>query len=882
ARRQRVGPSEPLAAAEAAAQEIAVAVAEGTQTVEGLETRVAELRAALAAEKRARDQRRAADAELRGDEQRLAERIDATRRTIAETETRAVAAEEAAREAAAGHTAAASECDAATDRLQELEAAMRQTQARLAELRRGLGADHKQLVTRQQEQIASKHRLDALVAETQRIEKLSEGVTSLVVSGRGAPPEVLGLVADLLHVDIDLAPLVEAALGPRTGHVVVDSGEKLLAAIDRSHGALAVRATFERLDAAAFPAAIDRVDLSSEPGVMGRADDFVEADERCGALVQRLLGRTWFVDTLATAWRLSKGVGSGLSFVTQGGEVLGGDGSVVIGPRQSVEGSLSRRRLTEQLTVEVADAERAIADGAEHVERLERLTHEAEGGLADLAAMLDQQRGTLSESVRKAAALEERVRQASASALDQRSALEQLRVALVELGRRRGELVERRRRLDGDAGERGDRVGELGGMLTRAESGLASERGRGAELRAAAARQAQLVESLRQRGAPDEGDVADPVVAAQTELDESIAEALRSDLLLLDASARLAELVIERDAWGSRKREAAAADSAARDVRRDVAAALGGLRDETQRLAAASAQVELRRQQVQLERRTLADRMRDDGIDLADAAAKATPGIEQGVDREALRAEIDALRVELQGVGPVSLESLEELDELETRFASLSSQLTDLRDAKGALVRLTAQINAESRDIYLARFEGVREHFRELFRRLFGGGEADLVVVRDADAPATDDPLEGGVEIVACPPGKELRSLSLLSGGEKTMTCVALLLALFRSNPSPFCVLDEVDAALDEANIGRFSRVLKEFLGSTQFLVITHSKRTMTGADTMYGITMQESGVSKQVSVRFEDVSDDGHIRSVAGGRGTAGSVEPEVVRRAA
>ena len=124
--------------------------------------------------------------------------------------------------------------------------------------------------------------------------------------------------------------------------------------------------------------------------------------------------------------------------------------------------------------------------------------------------------------------------------------------------------------------------------------------------------------------------------------------------------------------------------------------------------------------------------------------------------------------------------------------------------------------------------------------------------------------LECGIEIVARPPGKEACSISLLSGGEKTLTCVALLLAVFRSKPSPFCVLDEVDAALDEANIGRFIGVLREFLSFTQFIVVTHSKKTMSGADTLYGVTMEESGVSKRVSVRFEDVSEDGHISPAA------------------
>ena len=193
--------------------------------------------------------------------------------------------------------------------------------------------------------------------------------------------------------------------------------------------------------------------------------------------------------------------------------------------------------------------------------------------------------------------------------------------------------------------------------------------------------------------------------------------------------------------------------------------------------------------------------------------------------------------------------------------------------------KLVSQINTESRQIFVDSLEVIRGHFQELYTSLFGGGEADILLEgleignegRGAgDKPSNEpqsaqlDPLECGIEIVARPPGKQLRNISLLSGGERTMTCVALLLAIFKSRPSPFCVLDEVDAALDEANIDRFVEVLKQFMSTTQFVVITHSKRTMACADTLYGVTMQESGVSKRVSVRFEDVSADGHIRKAA------------------
>jgi chromosome segregation protein len=254
-----------------------------------------------------------------------------------------------------------------------------------------------------------------------------------------------------------------------------------------------------------------------------------------------------------------------------------------------------------------------------------------------------------------------------------------------------------------------------------------------------------------------------------------------------------------------------------------------------------------------------------DEVTLAEPVAPA-PG-----DRTAVEDEIAELRRKLVNIGNVNLDSLHEADELEARYQSLADQFQDLSKAKASLQQIVGKINADSRRLFGETLETVKAHFQELFRKLFGGGQADIVLEEGTDI------LDTGIEIVARPPGKEPRNISLLSGGEKTLTCVALLLAIFRSRPSPFCVLDEVDAALDEANTERFVGVLTEFLAWTRFIVVTHSKKTMTAANTLYGVTMQESGVSKRVSVRFEDVSDNGEIRQGAGA-----ADQGEIERRAA
>lgn len=223
--------------------------------------------------------------------------------------------------------------------------------------------------------------------------------------------------------------------------------------------------------------------------------------------------------------------------------------------------------------------------------------------------------------------------------------------------------------------------------------------------------------------------------------------------------------------------------------------------------------------------------------------------------RDELEQQVNRLRRRLKSMGSVNTDSLRDLDEMEERYNHFHSQLMDLTEAKATLEEIIRKINAESRRMFLESFDNIQGEFRELFRKLFGGGDGDIIL----EDP--DDVLDCGIDIVARPPGKELRSISLLSGGEKTMTAVALLLAIFKSNPSPFCILDEVDAALDDANVERYAGVIHEFKEMTQFIMISHRKRTMTVADVIFGVTMEQSGVSKRLTISFEDVGEDGEFR---------------------
>ena len=212
-----------------------------------------------------------------------------------------------------------------------------------------------------------------------------------------------------------------------------------------------------------------------------------------------------------------------------------------------------------------------------------------------------------------------------------------------------------------------------------------------------------------------------------------------------------------------------------------------------------------------------------------------------------LKEEIKRLRKRCDSFGSVNLVAIEEHKELRERFEFLTQQQSDLIEGRSKLLSTITKINRSTRQMFMDTFTKVSEEFRIYFRMLFGGGEAELVLLDP------DNVLESGVDIVARPKGKKLQNISLLSGGEKTLTAIALIFGVFKVNPSPFCVLDEIDAALDEANVGRFSYLLKDFSKIAQFIVITHNKKTMSVADVMYGITMPETGMSRVVSVKFSE-----------------------------
>jgi chromosome segregation protein len=741
---------------------------------------------------------------------------------------------------------------------------------------------------KQHRQLEARHtrlreRMAVLTELEQRLEGLDGGVQEVLRIARREPDgplgEARGVVADLFHVDVDTAPLVEVALGERAQFVVLSTASRLLELLQREPWKVPGRIGFLRLDTRPPITALDQIDLSSEPGVMGRADRFVETTAELAPLARRLLGRIWLVDRLSTALRLAQSSGRGLEFVTSDGELLAADGTLVVGPRRAVTGMLSRRSELRACNQQVTELEKQLSQQEAIQTRLDQDRLRLEAELASIIAASTELSTRLADHRQQSAGLRghmERIAHEEQRIADEIGRLEiewtEVTAALAANDKHALAAEEAATRLQTDLANARDN-------LTSCEQQHAVALGAVMEHQFARAKCEQRLEMLRhhqqqaERNQQEQNRAISETRERMATLERQLEEL---DRILLEGRQALAQLYLEKQVHLDELAAYVTADQSFRHGRAQLQAQLEAHRQQLTHLQSQQHKLEVAIARLRHERQSLCERMQDDyDIDLAKAASSqelAVVGGEQqadtelplpapgsshsaAFDRTAAEREIAELRGQLNNIGAVNLEALDELESLEARFGKLSQQYSDLVEAKASLDKIINRINIDSRQLFLTTLELIRGHFQELFRRLFGGGEADIVV------DESEDVLDCGIEIVARPPGKEACIISLLSGGEKTLTCVALLLAVFRSKPSPFCVLDEVDAALDEANIGRFVGVLREFLSFTQFVIVTHSKQTMSGGDTLYGVTMEESGVSKRVSVRFDDVSEDGQIK---------------------
>jgi chromosome segregation protein len=774
-------------------------------------------------------------------------------------------------------SAQASESLASLDlELETLSQADADLQVRLATARQAL-ADHTAALDDNRNQIEdwrrrlsdwrARHsglvnRIEVLEALEQNHEGLGAGLRELLTSldehkdnGDSLRDCVVGLVGNWLSAPRDIAHLLDIALGALAECVIVRDADRLVLALQERTEPFGGRIRFLPIQSAA-PRSFDCT-IGCPPDVV-RADRLVDCDHpELGGLAAQLLGTTWIVPNLAAARDLARRL-PGHRFVTSAGELVEADGTITVGTHRPESGLLSRKSELRELRAQlgeaidaVAAAENAIAALVEQTDPLVRNQRHAQQEIEVLKEQSSDLRERIGQRRERRLGLHEEVTLSRSELTGLNADLERLSHAW-SAARERSEEAERAAQA-------------LQARIAQAETDLrAGEQNCVVQAQCEMAAQVALAQIEERRAAADrQRERLATELAERTAVHERIAARL-ADLESRFAACSLNQLTASQQ-YAAACLAVETAEARLLALRTERAAAGEQLRALHDRMQIAHGEWQARKEEVhaaqlaagELQVRTqgLVDRLRDEHqIDLIEesknAVAPESPSPELPAEGSA-EEEIEELRRKLSRLGAVNLDSLQELAELELRQGALRVQFDDLTAAQKSLMDIITTINEDSRRLFAETFSLVRANFQDLFRRLFGGGQADVILENEADV------LESGVEVVARPPGKELRSISLMSGGEKTMTAVALLLAIFRSKPSPFCLLDEVDAALDEANTARLAAVLREFLSRSQFIIVTHSKRTMAAADVLYGVTMEESGVSKRIAVRFEDWPDD-------------------------
>jgi len=337
------------------------------------------------------------------------------------------------------------------------------------------------------------------------------------------------------------------------------------------------------------------------------------------------------------------------------------------------------------------------------------------------------------------------------------------------------------------------------------------------------------------------------VASRATDIEEAEKAVGRLEKAIAAAESEIPALEVKVTGLASRLEEARKRRTHAEERMEESGGTLSVRMTLADELRGTRSELEVKHAEARMQRENLIERITHEySLSIEDFQDEPEPdweGTEPGP--EELDTRVAELRTKLDAMGAVNLVAIEEYQELEERYAFLNQQQDDLVNARQKLLTVISKINRTIGEMFAETFDKINENFDSMFKKLFNGGTAKLVLVNEEDV------LESGIEIIARPPGKRLQNISLLSGGERTMTALSLLFAIYMVRPSPFCVLDELDAPLDDSNIGRFIRILQGFLDQSQFLIITHNQQTISSADVIYGVTMEEKGVSKVMSMKF-------------------------------
>lgn len=738
-------------------------------------------------------------------------------------------------------------------------------------------------------------RLEVLRQLQDQGEGLDEG-TQALLKGLDNPDlyhaAIKGTLAQHIHVEERLIPAIEAALGSALQAVIFKDPAVAEAALTTLSGHKLGRAAIIPADWIA-PVEMDRREIPF--GVFGRASDCVKGENDGAVLARQLLRDVLIVESMEVAIRLRSGHPA-FAFATLDGGFISPSGIIHGGTTGENTGQSTLQR-----KIRIAELEIALTEATAKIESLAAARAAAAAAMDQATERLKHAREAMQAAQVESASVDNERRHAERQLSDaeakrasfQREAAsieEGLRGSIAQLAELESRIAETTCSLDSFRAARSESEARI--QVVRERESSASDALNEIRVRVATERQQQ--EGLhRQRG---------PMAARIVELNElldarrvdisnyeSRIEALAAENASLEISIGewRAELEAEESRLSAVMAQRAEVNESASSLESALRAArqqLAQLQDQRGRLEVKATQTEMRmeniRNHVSQRYQTDLEAFEPDTYSLlvalrernkrkpeqADGEAPTgeppvfeeepaevipVPGEGEGIPWDRIEELVAELTERIDSMGPVNMDAIQEFDELEQRYIFLEKQNADLVTSKAELLEVISKINHTTKTLFAETFEKIRENFQFMFTELFGGGRANLLLTDDSD------PLESGIEIIAKPPGKQLQSVTLLSGGERTMTAVSLLFAIYMVKPSPFCVLDEMDAPLDESNITRFIKILDRFVGQSQFVTITHNKRTISRADMLYGVTMEEHGVSKLVSVKFSNSTDD-------------------------
>jgi chromosome segregation protein len=663
-------------------------------------------------------------------------------------------------------------------------------------------------------------------------------------------PGILGAVAELIHVEKQYETAIEIALGSAMQHVVVDHenhAREAIAFLKKNHHGRATFLPLTVIKGKTIPFSLISM-LESHPAFIGVASSLVTYESKYNDVIENLIGTVIITTDLKGANDLARIVNHRYRIVTLEGDVVNPGGSMTGGSiKQKTTSLFTRQRELEDLVSKLPDMERKTENLEQQVKALKEETHENENQLTGLKEIgeifrIEQQqiKGDIRELEVEEKNINERLKIYDLE-------IEGLNKEKESANKKLEEVIENLNKLEETITSIDEQMTALASQKKNQQSSKEALQQKVTELKVLAAEKGQFVKNKQEqlkRLHDEKTNTVDHLKLVTSDL-EFLNDEMSSNV---SGEGKLDDLIIQKE---KEKERTITLITSRREERLQEQLRFEDLSRENKELrrqhkqmvdATKEEEVKINRLDVELENRLA--HLREEYMLSFDAAKEKYP---LTIDVNEAKRKVKLIKMEIEELGTVNLGAIEEYERVSERYQFLTEQKNDLMEAKNTLHQIIQEMDEEMKKRFEQSFFSIKAEFEQVFKELFGGGRADLVLT------APEDILNTGVDIVAQPPGKKLQNLGLLSGGERALTAIALLFAILRVRPVPFCVLDEVEAALDDANVSRFAAYLKQFSKETQFIVITHRKGTMEEADVLYGVTMQESGISKLVSVRLEE-----------------------------